>query len=69
MVIDGKHYVERSIAGEVLARYYIEAKARTRKIGNWKILGGGDCRSGSLPASISRCPIPTGASRWPVLSS
>ena len=36
MVIDGKRYHERSIAGEVLQRYYSEAKARTRKFGNWK---------------------------------
>ena len=36
MVIDGKRYHERSIAGEVLQRYYSEAKARTRKFGNWE---------------------------------
>lgn len=40
MVIDGQHFVERAEAGDALVRYYVEAKARTRKIGNWKTSAG-----------------------------
>lgn len=40
MLIDGQHFVERAEAGEALVRYYVEAKARTRKIGNWKTSAG-----------------------------
>mgnify|MGYP001219942349 FL=1 len=40
MVIGGQHFVERAEAGEALVRYYVEAKARTRKIGNWKTSAG-----------------------------
>lgn len=41
MVIDGQRYGDRTDAGNALVRYYVDAKARTRKIGNWKTSAGG----------------------------
>jgi hypothetical protein len=40
MVIDGQRFVDRTEAGNALVRYYVDAKARTRKIGNWKTAAG-----------------------------
>ena len=64
MVIDGKRYHERSIAGEVLQRYYSEAKARTRKFGNWKS-SPGEMSVGQFAGFDLAVSIPTGASDGP----
>lgn len=64
MVIDGKCYHERSTAGEVLQRYYIEAKARTRKLGNWKS-SPGEMSVGQFAGFDLAVSIPTGSSDGP----
>ena len=64
MQIDGKQYVERSAAGEALVRFYIEAKARTRKIGNWKSAAG-EIAVGQYAGFAVSVLIPTGASDGP----
>ncbi|TXT28561.1 MAG: DEAD-like helicase [Rhodocyclaceae bacterium] len=64
MVIDGKRYHERSIAGEVLQRYYSEAKARTRKFGNWKS-SPGEMSVGQFAGFDLVVSIPTGTSDGP----
>lgn len=64
MRIDGKQYVERSAAGEALVRFYIEAKARTRKIGNWKSAAG-EIAVGQYAGFAVSVLIPTGASDGP----
>lgn len=64
MQIDGKQYVERSAAGDALVRFYIEAKARTRKIGNWKSAAG-EIAVGQYAGFAVSVLIPTGASDGP----
>lgn len=64
MVIDGKRYIERSAAGEVLQRCYIEAKARTRKFGNWTS-SPGEITVGQFAGFDLEVTIPTTADDGP----
>jgi N12 class adenine-specific DNA methylase/predicted RNA methylase len=64
MVIDGQHFVERAEAGEALVRYYVEAKARTRKIGNWKT-SAGEIVVGQFAGFDLAVSIPTAAADGP----
>lgn len=64
MLIDGQHFVERAEAGEALVRYYVEAKARTRKIGNWKT-SAGEIVVGQFAGFDLAVSIPTAAADGP----
>ncbi|CAB1369000.1 DEAD/DEAH box helicase family protein [Denitratisoma oestradiolicum] len=64
MVIDGQRYVDRTEAGNALVRYYVDAKARTRKIGNWKT-STGEIVVGQFAGFDLAVSIPTAAADGP----
>lgn len=64
MLIGGKSYSERSAAGDALVRYYSEAKARTRKIGNWNA-SVGEIVIGQFGGFDLAVSIPTAAAEGP----
>jgi hypothetical protein len=64
MVIDGQRFTDRTEAGNALVRYYVDAKARTRKIGNWKT-SAGEIVVGQFAGFDLAVSIPTAAADGP----
>lgn len=64
MVIDGQRFVDRTDAGNALVRYYVDAKARTRKIGNWN-KSAGEIVVGQFAGFDMAVSIPTAAAEGP----